>query len=234
MESMSNCGTDSGQLALAGAPGNDRAAQVEEGPRAQRAERSGQNRVYSRGVSTDVVPTDPLQRQALFEEFTPLVRKLIGQYGDDPDLRQDLLGEIYYRFCKLLNAYEPDREVPLRAYLVRQLIVSTYTFARHRWRERQREIGYEELPVWSSMDLRHDPTSDWDNALAMQHLGRLLPTALAKLPARQKKVVIWRYFDEMPFEEIAGNLGVLSATARSLLRHALNNLRRHFAASQLS
>lgn len=173
-----------------------------------------------------------MSRQALFAEFTPLVRKLIGQYGDDPDLRQDLVGEIYYRFCKLLDAYEPGREIPLRPYLVRQLIASTYTFARHHWRERQREIRYDELPVWSSANLSHDPTGEWDEVLTLRQMSHLLPAALAKLPARQKKVVIWRYFDEMPFEQIAGQLGVQAATARSLLRHALNSLRRHFAASQ--
>lgn len=194
--------------------------------------RRGRSGSQGSHYSAATLPKDPLSRQALFAEFTPLVRKLIGQYGDDPDLRQDLVGEIYYRFCKLLDAYEPGREIPLRPYLVRQLIASTYTFARHQWRERQREVRYDELPVWSSSNLCHDPTGEWDDALMLRQMSHLLPSALAQLPARQKKVLVWRYFDEMPFEQIAGNLGVQAATARSLLRHALNSLRRHFATSQ--
>jgi RNA polymerase sigma factor (sigma-70 family) len=229
MESMSNRAAG-WQASAEGGPCQEGKSQVD-GPAARRLNARDKDAHVGRGGTTAAFPTDTLSRQALFSEFTPLVRKLIGQYGDDPDLRQDLVGEIYYRFCKLLDAYEPGREVPLRPYLVRQLIASTYTYARHHWRERQREIRYDELPVWSSTNLKHDPTSEWDDALALRQMSHLLPSALAQLPARQKMVVVWRYFDDMPFEQIAGHLGVQTSTARSLLRHALNNLRRHFAAT---
>ena len=54
----------------------------------------------------------------------------------------------------------------------------------------------------------------------------LLPAAIESLPVRQRNVVIWRYFEERYFEEIADLLGVQLSTARSLLRHGLNNLRK--------
>jgi RNA polymerase sigma factor (sigma-70 family) len=178
------------------------------------------------GSNRDNYKTDPAARDALFGEFSALVRKLIGQYGDDPELRHDLEGEIYYRFCTLVDVYEPEREIPLRPYLVRQLTSSTYTFARRQWRDRHREIRYDEVPSWISSDLRYDPTAEWDDLLVMQDVREQLPAALAGLPPRQKNVVIWRYFDELSFEQIADNLNVKTATARSLLRHALKNLRR--------
>src|SRR5947209_20458060 len=68
-----------------------------------------------------------LQRDGLYAEFQPLVRRLIRQYGgDNAELREDLAGEIYYRFCQLLEVYDPERGVPLRPYLVRQLTASVY------------------------------------------------------------------------------------------------------------
>src|SRR5579871_1501032 len=84
--------------------------------------------------------TDPA---LLFAEFAPLVHRLIRQYGQDPELRQDLEGEIYCRFCALLEAYDPERGVPLRPYLVRQLTASIYTYARYHWRLQKREIAWE-------------------------------------------------------------------------------------------
>jgi len=39
-------------------------------------------------------------------------------------------------------------------------------------------------------------------------------------------VLIWRYYEERSFEEIAGMLKIQTATARSLLRHGLNTLRK--------
>jgi len=71
-----------------------------------------------------------------------------------------------------------------------------------------------------------DPTADWLVALAQDQLAVLLPSALKRLPARQRSVVIWRYFEERSFEEIAAMLDVQPSTARSLLRHGLNALRK--------
>src|SRR5579872_3052078 len=64
---------------------------------------------------------EEMDRDQLYAEFAPLVRRLLRQYGQDPELKKDLAGEIYCRFCALLQAYDPQRGVPLRPYLVRQL-----------------------------------------------------------------------------------------------------------------
>src|SRR4051812_22993567 len=55
-------------------------------------------------------------RDQLYEEFTPLVRRLLRQYGTDPELRHDLAGEIYCLFCSFVDAYDPGRGVPLKPY----------------------------------------------------------------------------------------------------------------------
>lgn len=173
-----------------------------------------------------------LDRDTLFAEFAPLVRRLVYQYAKDHELRQDMPGEIYFRFCALLDAYDPGRNIPLRAYLVRQLSASIYTFARHRWRQQVREVTTEDIAIFCP-DQAEDPTGAWDDALVMQDFSRELPALLTKLPPRQAQVVIWRYYDEASFEEIGERLCVKPATARSLLRHGLNHLRRLFAETSL-
>ena len=165
-----------------------------------------------------------LDRETLYQEFQPLVRRLIRQYGDSAEVRQDLAGEIYYRFCSLLDAYDPSRGVPLRPYLVRQLSASVYTYARHGWIRQRREVSYDGAPD-SCPASRVDPTRDWDNKLAMEQVLKSLPDAIAGLPKRQRQVVIWRYYEQRAFDDIAALLQVKPATARSLLRHGINNLR---------
>ena len=148
-------------------------------------------------------------RDALFAEFTPLVQRLIHQYGQDPKLRQQLPNEIYSRFCALLQAYDPQRGVPLRPYLVRQLTAAICTYAHHQCKLKQREWAGEEKPL---------PNRE------------ALSQALAQLSALQRKVVIWHYYESRSFEEIARLLQIQVVMARSLLRHALNNLRYQFRA----
>jgi RNA polymerase sigma factor (sigma-70 family) len=167
-----------------------------------------------------------IDREALYAELQPLVRRLIRQYGETAELRQDLAGEIYCRFVALVEAYDPARGIPLRPYLVRTLTASVYTWARSQWRNRQREMVLDGEATSSEAVAVVDPTSQWDRNLMTGEVLQLLPGAIRKLPARQRQVVVWRYYEARSFEEIAETLKIRPATARSLLRHGVTNLRR--------
>lgn len=165
-------------------------------------------------------------RDRLYGEFAPLVRRLIRQYGNTPDMREDLTGEIYCRFCALLESFDPSRGVPLRPYLVRQLTHSTHTYARRQWRLERREAAWGFLEISTVSYENATSNQDWLALCSQDDAAALLPDAIANLPARQRNVVIARYYHECSFEEIAEQLGIQTNTARSLLRHGLNNLRR--------
>lgn len=172
-------------------------------------------------------------RDILYAELQPLVRRLIRQYGDDAESRADLAGEIYCRFCTILESFDESRGVPLRPYLIRQLTTSVYSYSRRQWRTRKREIGLDADAIAALDKRRPDPSKDWDHDISTDEIAKCLPEAINNLPQRQRQVVLWRYFDSHSFEEIAEVLEVKVATARSLLRHGLNNLRRWAANSSL-
>jgi RNA polymerase sigma factor (sigma-70 family) len=182
-----------------------------------------------RSVPAGTQDTDGMGREELYAEFEPLVRRLIRQYGDDAELRQDLPGEIFRRFCTVLDAYDPGRGVPLRPYIVCNLSASVYTYVRSHWRRRKREVNLEPEMEAGDSALVEDCTPMWDRAIMNQEVLKALPDAIARLSPRQRLVVVARFYEARSFEDIAATLGVCPATARSLLRHGLNNLRRHFA-----
>ncbi len=166
------------------------------------------------------------ERESLYAGLQPLVRRLIRQYGDTYEMRQDLEGEIYCRFQELLDCYDPSRGVPLRAYLIRRLISSVYTFARSQWRRQRREVS---LGTGDVADEGADPGASvlqWRHDVARRDTLSVLPEMIAALPRRQRQVIILRYYESRTHEEIAEVLGVCPATVRSLLRHGLNALRR--------
>jgi RNA polymerase sigma factor (sigma-70 family) len=184
-------------------------------------------------LTTHAPPHQPAQnpcvpaRDALFAEFAPLIRRLIRQYaGEDPEMREDMRGEIYYRFSQLLDEWDPARGVPLRPYIVRKLSAAAYTFARHHWRRDRRELSMEFGEEFGDQGPSMDPTSSWDHALAMEAVLNVLPEGITQLPRRQRQLVVWRYYEQRSFEEIAQRLDIRVATARSILRHGLNNLRK--------
>ncbi len=178
-----------------------------------------------RGLMVGTRAALPAERDRLFREFHPLVRRLVSQYGDSHELRQDLESELYFRFCELYADFDAERGVPLRGYLVRMLTAFAHTYTRATRRRSQRELFLE--PTWDMPDPTgsDEPHSRLQADFASEELVRYLPAALASLSERQRKVVIWRYYEERSFEEIAELLAIQPATARSLLRHGLNNLR---------
>jgi RNA polymerase sigma factor (sigma-70 family) len=178
-------------------------------------------------------PGEEIDRIALYREFMPLTRRLISQYGSCPQLREELSGEIFCRFCALVDAFDPSRGVPLRAYLVHQLSASVYTFVRSYRRSADREHQLESYADQTRHELHYNPTQDWDHSLFMETARDHVRQSIGKLSDRQKHVVMRRYYEEQSFENIAQDLDVQAVTARSLLRHALNNLRTSFQANQL-
>jgi RNA polymerase sigma-70 factor (ECF subfamily) len=177
-------------------------------------------------------PTDFQDRQRLYDEFAPLVCRLLRRYSHSAELREELPGELYDRFNILLDRFDPERGIPLRPYLVRQLSLSIHTFARKRWLQHRREQPlHGDAGVTGSCagDALRDPTPQWDTMLAQAQILADLPLTIDRLPRRQRQVVILRYCEDRSFEEIAQQLDIQQATARSLLRFGLQNLRKRLA-----
>ena len=162
----------------------------------------------------------------LYSSFQPLVNGLIHRYGDDPELREDLKSEIYYRFCLLLSSYDTSRNIPLRPYLITQLSASVYTYVRQQRLRKMREVSCEPEMEAAFFPNAIDPSEQWNDNLVLQEVLRHLPVVLYQLSQRQRQVVIWRYYEERSYEEIADRLAIKMTTVRSLLRHGLRNMRR--------
>ena len=171
----------------------------------------------------------PAERDALYADFCPLIRKLIRRYGDSPELREDLEGEIFYRFCGLLDAYDPGRGVPLRPYLVRKLIAAVYTYARSHWRRQRQELLLELDSSDFDVIGMEDPTPAGQRHLIREEIHEALARIMHRLPPRQRRVILYRYYEDCSYEEIAERMSITVATARSLARHGVNGLRRHLA-----
>ena len=165
-------------------------------------------------------------RDTLYREFAPLVNRLLRQYGNTLEQRQDLSGEIYWQFCCHLEAYDPERGVPLRPYIVRVLSASVYTYARKQWKLNSREAFLDSTDT-DCLALSLDPTPQWIHNLSQQQIIAALPMSLSQLPKRQRLVVLLRYYEQRSFEEIAELLDIKAATARSLLRHGVQSLRKY-------
>lgn len=134
---------------------------------------------------------------------------LTGEAHAAEDLVQDALIRAHRRWDRVAHAGNPD------AYL-RRIVVNEHLS----WRRRR---ASRELAV-APGDLAADVTADGQESLADRDLVWRL---LHRLPARQRAVLVLRYYEDLPDEEIAGLLGCARGTVRSLAARAFGGLREH-------
>lgn len=132
----------------------------------------------------------------------------------DPTTAEDLVQEA---FAKLASRWDAVREGSPDAY-VRRIIFHDAVSGWRRWGRRQSVVDPAE--TGSPFDRPgHDALGTWV-------YGADVRAALAQLPARQRAVMVLRYYDDLTEAQIAETLGSAPGTVKTLARGALVNLRR--------
>ena len=154
-----------------------------------------------------------MESDASFERFvqersTTLLRVaylLTADQGHAEDLLQSVLEKVARRWSNITES--PD------AYARRALINASAS----RWRRRR----IREVP------LAEASTTTGDDPLGALLLRDQLITGLAALPARQRAVLVLRYFEDLSETEIATALGCSNGTVKSQCARGLSKLRAH-------
>ncbi|GAB2922903.1 SigE family RNA polymerase sigma factor [Nonomuraea fastidiosa] len=146
--------------------------------------------------------------RAIFDDFVAsrtdrLLRTaylLTRDWGVAEDLLQESLAKAWFAW--------PGIDEP-EAY-VRKVLVTTYTsWWRRRWR---RELPSDALP--------EQPVEDRGDS-GREEVWR----AVGRLPARQRAVIVLRFYEDLPVSEVARLLGCGEGTVKSQTAKALAKLR---------
>jgi RNA polymerase sigma-70 factor (sigma-E family) len=130
---------------------------------------------------------------------------LTGSQHDAADLMQEALVRVGSVWARVQRQGDPERYV--RTIMAR-LHVSW-------WRQRRRERLVGSVPERPYEDA----------ALAQTETRDGLVAALAKLPPRQRAVLVLRYYEDYSDEEIAAALGISRGTVRSQAARGLDKVR---------
>jgi RNA polymerase sigma-70 factor (sigma-E family) len=132
---------------------------------------------------------------------------LCGTRHQAEDLVQEVLGRVHGRWHRLTHVEQPDAY--LRTAIVRQFLS---------WRRRlsSREASLEVLP--ERADPGPDPATRY---AAREEMWQLLAT----LPRKQRVVLVLRFYEDLPDEQIAEVVGCRPATVRVHASRGLTRLR---------
>lgn len=134
---------------------------------------------------------------------------LTGDRHRAEDLVQDALAKAYLRWDRIRRSDQPD-------VYVRRILANA---SRSWWRRR----SSHELPVDSHPD-RPTGASEADHVAERDIMRRLI----ARLPQRQRVVLVLRYYEDLDDASIAAILGCREVTVRTHAMRGLQTLRERY------
>ena len=150
-------------------------------------------------------------------DLSPRIQVAIRQYALDDDDVNDLLQECWIQILNRLDSFRRDGSFAAWAITVSKNV------ARKAWRKRKRGEAAAVLLEHARQAVDHAPGPD--EALNLRLQRRVLREALARLPDRERDVVVLRLLEGRSAADAAAALGVSVRAARAALERAMHRLR---------
>lgn len=147
----------------------------------------------------------------LVERYSPRLRYFLRKLLSSADGAEDTLQDVWLDVIRQMSRLSDPGA--LRAWL--------YRIARDRAFRRLRKFGREIQPLDDAMLI--DGTMD-EAAFTAEDAAQI-HTALDRLPAEHREVLVLRFLEDMTYEEIAGIVNCQLGTVRSRLFYAKRALR---------
>mgnify|MGYP001179481920 CR=1 FL=1 len=146
-----------------------------------------------------------------------IARRMVGDHDEADDVTQEVFVKVY----KKIKNFRSDSSFYTWVYRI------TANTAINVLRQRKivNLVGLDEaFPALNSMS---DDSLDPAKKLEIKENQSLLEEAVSKLPAKQKKVFVLRYFEEMPYEDISKILKITVGGLKANYFHALKNIQKY-------
>ena len=142
--------------------------------------------------------------------------RMSGNGEDAMDIMQDVFVSVY----RNLKNYRGEGEFPAWLFRIASFRCIDY------FRRRQFHMSVDEMELFDESG-DHQPELD----LATAQSNRDMTELLSRLPLDQRHVVELKYFQNFTFEEIGGQLGISSNTAKTRLYAALGKMKKQAKAA---
>lgn len=163
---------------------------------------------------------DPELLTELVRELSPRIRVAIRTFADSDEEVDDLLQACWVRILDRLDRYEPSGSFAGWATKVSKNVCLTNL--RDRKRAGVVEVDFHE-EIWSNLDDDGAPAGRESEQLRWE---QLVHEALARLPDREREVIVLRLLEGKTTAEAAQILKVSEAGVRGILHRGMTRLKR--------
>jgi RNA polymerase sigma factor (sigma-70 family) len=156
------------------------------------------------------------------EAFNELVRRyqeriywVVRRYVNDHDDALDVAQDVFVKAFQNLRDFRGDSQFFTWIYKI-----AVNLSLNHIRRRKLRQF----LHVDDFLDTLAESGSRPDEPLEKEQFTDILERAIEKLPAKQKAVFLMRYFDEMPYEQMAKVLNRTTGALKANYFHAVKKI----------
>lgn len=146
----------------------------------------------------------------LIEEYYQIIFAYFYKNTNHSHQSKDLTQDVFIKMVANLSKYKP--RAPFKSWL--------FTIASNHLKNYYRTLSRHP----ESVELSEEALVT-ESLTEQVEVGRDLQTALAHLPAKQKEVVILRYYYDFSIKDIAKITGALEITVKARIRYALEKLK---------
>ena len=146
------------------------------------------------------------QLQQLMEQYTEGLLRLAFYYVKDSQMAEDLVQDVFIKLYT--NSNEQTEIKDMKSYL--------YKMTANKCKDYLKSWSYRKIQF--QQRFINEPKTNHNDNLLKKDEQTIIGDAILQLPLKQREVLIYYYFNEMPVLEIAQFLGVSDNTVKSRLR----------------
>ncbi|MYJ12660.1 MAG: sigma-70 family RNA polymerase sigma factor [Gemmatimonadetes bacterium] len=152
----------------------------------------------------------------LVRQISPRMLEAIRPYARDNDDADDLLQDSWLRVMDQLDNFKQNGSFPAWAIAVAENVARTA--------RRRRERTAEQRAAPDSVEEVLDRGPNPEEELLFNEQRELLNSALARLPDRERDIVVLRFIEGRSTAEAAAETGVSVRSVRAIQRRAIHRL----------
>ncbi len=164
---------------------------------------------------------DPSARSAFFEAYFDPLYQYIWRMVGRAHLAEDLAQDTFMQIQRTFDRYDPARPLKPWVYTIATNLVRDY------WRSRQHQesVRQEEWQDTLGRDRLSDGRPSPDETLQSGETGEEVAMAVQELPDSLRDTFVLRFYEELPFADIAAIAERSEVAVRKRFSRALEELR---------
>ncbi|RYF70845.1 MAG: sigma-70 family RNA polymerase sigma factor [Cytophagaceae bacterium] len=155
----------------------------------------------------------------LYEKFAPILYNYSYRFTSDRAFTEDCVQELFLRLLEGGN--QLSKTDSIKFYLFRSI---RREIVRRLATRHQQTLPLIERDIDFRIEFAHEP--GWLENRISDERSQALLTLVNDLPARQKEAIFLRFYDELPYQEVAQVMGINQLSAYKTIYKALANLHR--------